>query len=192
MLQLISLWTLNKIFERSKISLGASSKMIYINCLMYHFEKLEATKQNAIAFEIFDTELDYEKFEKHFVELHKAGLVIIKEKSIFFENHWGQFIDRAKLTENTDGYVGTVLQNSIKNYLEQLKNSTELESHIRKNHQLSVEKYEEFLSIFVEEQTAIGKTYNDYKDVASHFFYWVGKRKTNAPEKSKSKQILGM
>lgn len=192
MLQLISLWTLNKIFERAKTPIGASCKMIYINCLMYHFEKLEATKSNAVAFEIFDTELDYEKFEKHFVELHKAGLVIIKEKSIFFENHWGQFIDRAKLTENPDGYVGTVLQNSIKNYSEQLKNSTELESHIRRNHKLSLEKYEEFLLVFIDEQTAIGKTYNDYKDVASHFFYWIGKKKTNSPEKSKSKQILGM
>ena len=192
MLQLISLWTLNKIFERAKTPLGANCKMIYINCLMYHFEKLEATKQNAIAFEIFDTELDYEKFEKHFVELHKAGLVIIKQKSIFFENHWGQFIDRAKLTENPDGYVGSVIQNSIKSYSEQLKNSNQLQSHIIKNYKLTVEKYEEFLLIFLDEQLAIGKTYNDYKDVASHFFYWIGKKKTNSPEKSKSKQILGM
>ena len=44
-------------------------KMVYINCLMYHFEKLEATTENSVSFDIFDTELDYEKFEKHFVFL---------------------------------------------------------------------------------------------------------------------------
>jgi hypothetical protein len=192
MLQLISLWTLNKIFERAKTPLGANCKMIYINCLMYHFEKLDAIKENSVAFEIFDTELDYEKFEKHFVELHKAGLVIIKEKSIFFENHWGQFIDRTKLISNPDGYVNTMSQISMITYSEQLKNSIELQAHIRKNHKLTVEKYEELLLLFIDEQTAIGKTYNDYKDVASHFFYWVGKKRTNNPEKSKSKSILGM
>lgn len=191
MLKLISLWTLNKIFERAKTPLSGMCKMIYINCLMYHFEKLEATSQNSMAFEIFDTELDYEKFERYFVELHKAGLVIIKEKSIYFENHWGQFIDRSCLDMPESGYVNEII-NSIKYFQEQLINSTELKNHIRKHHKLTEAEYNSNLVWFIEEQTAIGKTYVDYKDVSSHFYYWIGKRKTNEPVKAKSTQILGL
>lgn len=191
MLKLISLWTLNKIFERAKTPVGGMAKMIYINCLMYHFDKLEATTQNAMAFEIFDTELDYEKFEKHFVELHKAGLVIIKEKSIYFENHWGQFIDRSLLDTPENGYVNDVI-NGIKSFQEQLINSVDLRNHVMKHHKLSESQYKENLVWFIEEQTAIGKTYVDYKDISQHFFYWVGKKKTNQPTKPKSTQILGL
>ena len=191
MLKLISLWTLTKIFERSKIPLSGMCKMVYINCLMYHFEKLEATTENSVAFDIFDTELDYEKFEKHFVELHKAGLVIIKEKSIYFENHWGQFIDRTQLEQPSGQYVNAMF-NTIKYYEQQLKTSTELRAHIQKHHKLTEVQYEENLEAFIEEQSAIGKTYNDYKDVSSHLFYWTAKRKTNQPAKAKSNKILGL
>jgi hypothetical protein len=191
MLKLISLWTLTKIFERSKIPLSGMCKMVYINCLMYHFEKLEATTENSVSFDIFDTELDYEKFEKYFVELHKAGLVIIKEKSIYFENHWGQFIDRTQLEKPNGQYVNAMF-NTVQYYQEQLKNSNELQSHIRKHHKLTDAQYQENLSAFIEEQGAIGKTYNDYKDVSSHFYYWVGKKKSNQPAKAKSTQILGL
>lgn len=166
-------------------------KMVYINCLMYHFEKLEATTENSVAFDIFDTELDYERFEKHFVELHKAGLVIIKEKSIYFENHWGQFIDRTLLQQPSGQYVNAMF-NTIKHYEKQLKSSVELRAHIQKNHKLTETQYEENLEVFIEEQNAIGKTYNDYKDVSSHLFYWTAKKKTNQPTKAKSNTILGL
>lgn len=192
MLKLINLWTLNKIFERAKSPLSGMCKMIYINCLMHHFQELEATTEKAVSFEIFDSELDYEKFEKYFVELHKAGLLIIKEKSIYFENHWGQFIDRSQLSKPADGYVNASWQNNIQCFAESLKSSNELEAHIRKNHRLTPEKYAEHLESFIEEQIAIGKTYNDYKDVSSHFYYWVGKKKPTTPEKGKSSQILGL
>jgi hypothetical protein len=193
MLKLISLWTLNRIFERAKAPLSGMCKMVYINCLMYHFEKLEATTENSIAFEIFDTELDYEKFEKYFVELHKAGLVIIKEKSIYFENHWGQFIDRSQLSKSDTGeYVNATWQNRIDCYEEELRKSTTLKEHVIKNQKLSEKQYQEHINSFIEEQKAIGKTYNDYKDVSSHLFYWIGKRQTNPQQKAKSNKILGL
>lgn len=191
MLKLISLWTLHQIFERAKIPVKGMCQMIYINCLMHHFEKLEATEENSVAFEIFDTELDYEKFEKYFVELHKAGLVIIKEKSIYFENHWGQFIERSLLSRNVSGYATDIQQNSIVGYSEQLKTSKELEAHICKIYKLNNAQYVASLQDFIEEQIATGKTYNNYRDVSSHFFYWLGKRKNNSPEKGKSNKILG-
>jgi hypothetical protein len=158
---------------------------------MYHFEKLEATTENSVAFDIFDSELDYEKFEKHFVEMHKAGLIIIKEKSIYFENHWGQFIDRTQL-ENPSGQYVNAMFNTIKHFEKQLKTSTELRAHIQKNHKLTEAQYEENLEVFIEEQNAIGKTYNDYKDVSSHLFYWIAKKKTNQPVIAKSNKILGL
>ena len=191
MLKLISLWTLTKIFETSKIPLSGMCKMVYINCLMYHFEKLEATTENAVAFDIFDVELDYEKFEKHFVELHKAGLVIIKEKSIYFENHWGQHIDRAQLESPIGKYVNAVF-NTIKHYENQLNSSTELRAHICKHHKLTDAQYDQNLQVFIEEQNAIGKTYNDYKEVSSHLFYWTAKRKTTKVSSAKSNTILGL
>jgi hypothetical protein len=55
-----------------------------------------------------------------------------------------------------------------------------------------VPNFELLLESFIEEQVAIGKTYNDYKDVSSHFYYWIAKKKTNTPEKGKSSQILGL
>lgn len=191
MLKLISLWTLNKIFERSKIPLSSMCKMVYINCLMYYFEKLEATKENAVAFDIFDSELDYEKFEKHFVELHKAGLVIIKEKSIYFENHWGQFIDRTQLEKHNSQYINAML-NTINYYEKQLKSSSELRVHIQKNHKLTEAQYEQNLSLFINEQSAIGRTYNDYKDVSAHLFYWTAKKKIHKSSLAKSDKILGI
>ena len=192
MLKLISLWTLDRIFDRAKTPLSARAKMIYINCLMFHFDKLEPTTENSVGFEIFDTELDYEKFEKLFVELHKAGFVIIKEKSIYFENHWGQFIDRSQLSKTSDSYVNASLQNDIDCYKDSLGASKELEAHIRKNHSVSEPKYRSLLTEFIEEQKATGHTYNSYKDASSHFYYWIAKKKTNTPEKGKSSQILGM
>jgi len=193
MLKLISLWTLNKIFDRAKTPIGAMSKMIYINCLMHHFDDLAPTTENAVAFEIFDGDLDYEKFEKYFVELHKAGLVIIKEHSIYFENHWGQFIDRSQLSiKSTGGYVSDIRLNSVQSFEADLKNSTDLKNHIKKNYKLTDSQFEEYLTLFIEEQKAIGKTYNDYKDVSSHLFYWIAKKKTNPTQKAKSNTILGL
>lgn len=192
MLKLINLWTLNQIFERAKTPLSGTCKMIYINCLMHYFDKLEASFENSVAFEIFDSELDYEKFEKHFVELHKAGFVIIKEKSIFFENHWGQFIDRSKLTLTGTEQKAHFHQNTIFSYEENLCNSEELRVHISRKYKLKEPQYKVLLNDFLEEQKGISRNYNDYKDVSSHFFYWCGKRTHNLPEKGKSSQILGM
>ena len=192
MLKLISLWTLDRIFDRAKTPLSGMAKMIYINCLMYHFDKLEPTTENAVAFEIFDTELDYGKFETLFVELHKAGFVIIKEKSIYFENHWGQFIDRSQLSRTAEGYVNSSFQNGIDCYADNLRASISLQAHIIKNHSISEIRYGLLLNEFIEEQKATGHTYNSYKDVSSHFYFWIAKKKTNMPEKGKSSQILGM
>jgi hypothetical protein len=181
MLKLISLWTLNKIFDRAKIQIGGMAKMLYINCLMHHFQKLEGTLENSVAFEIFDSELDYDKYEKYFVELHKAGLVDIRQHSIYFENHWVNFIDISQLS------------NSIHSFKDRLINSIDLRNHILKNHKLEESQFQYFLKNFIDEQIAIGKTYNDYKDVSSHLFYWIGKRKKSPNnQKPKSNSILGM
>jgi hypothetical protein len=82
--------------------------------------------------------------------------------------------------------------NSIQSYEADLKNSTDLKNHIKKNHKLTDSQFEEHLTLFIEEQKAIGKTYNDYKDVSSHLFYWIGKKKTNLTQKAKSNTILGL
>lgn len=195
MLKLISLWSLSQIFETSKIKLGGMSQMVYINCLMFHFEKLPATQENAQAFDIFDVELDYTKYERYFVELHKAGLIQIREKSIHFINTWGQFINRAELeSPNLDNYVGNLPYHGIKQYSDTLKSSQALIEHCQRQHKLSKLQVESALDDFISEQIAVSKTYIDYKSCSQHFYFWVAKKapSLSAKKPASSSTILGM
>jgi hypothetical protein len=195
MFKLLNLCNLSQIFENAKTKIGGMAQMVYINCLMHHFQALEATHDNATSFDIFDVELDYEKFEKHFVELHKAGLVEIREKSIHFINTWGQFINRADLVvPNPDNYVGDLAYNGIKQYEDRLKSSTELSEHCQRAHKMTKEQVSVALDDFISEQFAVVKTYNDYQSCSKHFFYWLAKKATNFTQKrtASSNNILGM
>jgi hypothetical protein len=186
---------LNQIFEQSKTKIGGMAKMVYINCLMYHFESLDASQENAQSFDIYDVELDYAKYERHFVELHKAGLIQIREKSIHFINHWGQLINRTELdAPNPDRYVGDLPYHGINQYEERMKTSAILIEQCQRQHKLSKQQVENALNDFIQEQIAITKTYIDYQACSQHFYFWLGKKaqiiKSSKP--ASSNNILGL
>ena len=171
------------------------AQMVYINCLMYHFETLPATQENAQAFDIHDVELDYVKYERYFVELHKAGLVQIREKSIHFINTWGQFINRAELeVPNPDNYVGSLPYHGIKQYEDRLRSSRVLIEQCQRQCKLTSQQVEGALNDFIDEQRAVSKTYIDYQSCSQHFYFWLAKKAPNlvAKKTASSNTILGM
>lgn len=194
MLQLISLWTLTKIFESAEFNVTGKSQMVYLNCFMHHFKDLKPTHKNAEAFSIFKSEIEYPSFEKNFIELHKAGLVQVETETILFLNHWGQHIDRSKLVEQDDDYAGEVPYYSIENYEPRLKESQQFIEMCQRKTKLSREAVLTFLETFLEEQKALSKTYIDYRSCSSHFYYWLVKNKNNTTPQTKagSNKILGM
>lgn len=194
MLQLISLWTLTKIFESAEFDVSGKSQMVYLNCFMHHFKDLKPTHKNAQAFSIFKSEIDYHSFEKNFLELHKAGLIQIESETIVFLNHWGQHIDRSKLVEKDDDYAGEVPYYSIENYESRLKESQQFIEMCQRKTKLSREIVLNYLASFVEEQKALSKTYIDFRSCSSHFYYWLVKKlnNTNPQSKTGSTKILGM
>lgn len=194
MLQLISLWTLAKIFESVDMELSAKSELVYLNCLRHHFKDLKPTWKNAEAFTIFKSEIEFGSFEKNFIELHKAGLVYIESDTILFLNHWGQYIDRSKLVENENDYAGEMPYYSVQSYEPRLKESTEFLEMCQRKTNLSKEAVLKFLESFIEEQKALSKTYIDFRSCSSHFFYWLVKTKNTASSQPKtgSNKILGL
>jgi hypothetical protein len=188
MLKLLTLDTINKIFKNQEKPISALSKMIYINCLTFHFENLSATFNNACSFELFNSDIDIKKFQKNFVELHKAGYVIMKDNSVYFENLWGQLIDRSKLKKDA---VFQTNFNTIDWWWTDLFHSKTTEENIMKNCKITQKQYQDNLALFINEQQATEKTYNNLNEVTRHFFYWTQKKfpSINQP---KSHKILGM
>ena len=87
---LITLTTINRIFtEKATTDLKPMTKMVYINILTHHFQVLDATEQNMVAFEMFKEDLQYEKFQSFYRELHYSNLVTILQTSVLFNNVWG-------------------------------------------------------------------------------------------------------
>ena len=188
MLKLISLWTFKKIFERSKIELSSTAKMLYINCMVHHFEELDEQETNSHAFKIYDGEMDFKKYIKTFAELEKAGLVKIESNGVIFENHWGQFIDRSALTK-----INAPI-NTISHFETELYNNNRLFEHCSKTFILNREKLDGYIVKFIDEQQALNKIYHDFNDVSRHFYFWLQKQLPTNPQPSKgsSSTILGM
>jgi hypothetical protein len=151
MLKLISLWTFKKIFERSKIELSSTAKMLYINCMVHHFDELDEQESNSHAFKIYDGEMDLKKYMKTFAELEKAGLVKIENNGVIFENHWGQFIDRSALKKPL-APVNTIAYFEV----ELFQNNTLFEYCARTN-KVTREVLDGYITKFIQEQKALNK-----------------------------------
>ena len=173
MLQMLDLITLNvveKIFDFEK-DLSSMSKSLYTNCLIKHFKGKAATIENAISFDIKINDIpQYNKWQKHFLELSGVGVVNITESSIFFENKWGQLIDRSKLGGI---HVGISSMNSAINFEEDLKNNTSMIEVICMKNKLSRQQVISLIRIFVLEQDATQTLHRDFGECSKHFIYWV-------------------
>lgn len=185
MLKVITLFTFKKIFERSKIELSSTAKMLYINCMIHHFDELDEQESNSHAFVIYEGEVDVKRYMKTFAELQKAGLVRIENNGILFENHWGQYIDRSALKKSA------IHVNTIAFFEEELFQNNTLFEYCVRNSKITREALDGYITKFVQEQQALNKVYSDFNDVSRHFYFWFQKQKPTASTGSSSK-ILGM
>lgn len=191
MLNLFTLQVFETIFEtRSENKLSSMAKSLYINCLYGYFKSKEATDKNSMAFDIFLSDLkNYSKWQKYFQELHKAKLIKIESDRINFINHWGQFIEREKFIQpNT-------LRKNAKSFREALKKNQSLIDLIAMKQSLNEEQINKYIELFVKEQEAVLKKYDNETEISKHFMNWVNtqvKKSKPVSEKVKSKaKILG-
>jgi hypothetical protein len=196
MLNVITLSTIDNIFTLVATNkLTTNAKMLYINCLTYHFKNKKPTIINAVAFDIFKTDIpNYDRYQKSFEELHKAELVIIRENAISFTNSWGKFIDRSQLEKvMADTYVAGFQFQGVNAFIEEMRKSASLYELCQMKHKISLRQVELLLELFYKEQLSISKTYNGYSDCAKHFINWIPNNVSKVPQenvKSKSK-LLG-
>lgn len=190
MLKLISLHTIDMIFEGAEYSLSPKAKILYINCLMHHFRAKEATEVNSIAFEMFEEDFkDFYKYKANFQELHKAGIIEMTYGKLIFHNKWGQHIDRTKLSapigeQKVNGYSF----NEVEVYESELKSSDSLIELAMMRNKIAKPDVMNLMDLFIKEQKAFGKKYNSFSDCAKHFTYWA-QPKSNQMPKETSKQV---
>jgi hypothetical protein len=193
MLSAITLEVIDKIFSKHTMTkLGASTQMLYINCLMKHFRKLECKEENAKQFPLFTTEFpNYEVWKAKLVDLHHAGLVSIMGDTIFFINHWGQYIDRT-VYEKSETLIGFDLK-TAESFEQELKNSQSLLNLCAMRHQATPSQVQQLLDLFIYEQNALGTKYLDEGAIKKHFLNWFPKNLEEIKKKRVNSQtkLLG-
>jgi hypothetical protein len=185
MLKVINLYVIDRILKQvAHKKIPALSQMFYINCLMHHFRDLEATPENASAFQMFESDfVPYVKFVGNLQDLHKAGLIDLGARSINFHNYWGQFIDKSLLTQKTKEakqIPSGVQPASV--YAPLLKESEALVEHVMMRHKLTKKRVFDLLDLFSKEQAAFDKKYNNEAECKKHFSSWVEYNKDKAPK----------
>jgi hypothetical protein len=168
MLKVVTLYTINEIFKEYAPK-GANARMIYISCLIQHFESLEPSEKNAMQFEMKMTDCKYKKFAASYFALAEVGLITLLDDHILFNNAWGQHIDRLALTKSSDP-EDTL--NGVLNWEDELKRGSRMKDHIRRTFKLSEIQYDKLLEQFISEQAASKRVYTSESDVLSHFQNW--------------------
>ena len=194
MLKILNLYVIDQIFSEAT-GLSATSKMIYINCLMHHFRNKPANATSAIAFDFFKEDFgDFEKYKKNFQELHKAGLVELGYDKISFNNTWGKHMDWSQLKKvSPNSYVGGLQFKSIKEFSKDLKTNQKMVELAQMKFHISAHQVEKLVALFIAEQDTYGKTYPNLSDAIRHCTSWIGINAAKVPNetiKSKGK-ILG-
>lgn len=190
MLELISLRTLQEIFDSTGIDISSASKTFYINCLMHHFKDKKATVVNVMAFDFTNEDIDFIKFKKQISELHKAHLVVLNESKLSFNNNWGKYIDKSKLDKDEkESYTGTSYSFiPMKELLDVLlKNESLIELCQMRN---KIEKNQVILLIkdFAKEQISVKKTYVSEQECSKHCINWIGRANKSNPGISNKKR----
>ncbi len=199
MLKLITLEIIDKIFQtQAVVHLPAQTKMLYINCLMHYFRDLKPSPDNAMAFDLFQSDFKpYEKFEESLQQLHKAKLIQINNKTIQFLNYWGPYIDRAQLisepiTQDPDNKNVIEKSGLIEDFKNELLESQSLIELICMRHKVKVERATALVKLFVKEQETFKKVYAGYSDCLRHCNNWIDHNFNKTPrdtKKSKPKLI---
>ena len=196
MLKILNLYVIEQIFEGAETKLGATSRMLYINCLIHHFKDKTATVSNAVAFELFQEDFkDYSKYKRQMQELHKAGLVHIGINSISFPNLWGKHIDRSQLEKvSPTEYVAGFKFEGADAFVDDMIKSQNLKELVKMKHGINEKELANLVSLFVKTQNTCEKKYSSYSDCIRHFTSWLPKNLIGVSKtvvKSNSK-ILGL
>ena len=170
MYQLLTFEVIYRIFtEYATINVSSMSRLLYLNCLMHHFNGKDATDENSMAFEMFEEDIkNYAKWKKNFQELHKAKVITITDKMIHFNNTWGQFIDRTQLVKKSS-LLPLKTAEELREDLFQNKSAIDV---LGMKHNVTPNKISSMMDIFIKEQQAVGTRYNDSGEVSKHFIYW--------------------
>lgn len=177
MLKVINLYVIKKIFEEPQVKLSPITQMIYINCLMNHFDDKKATIANAVAFDLLDTDFDFAKFKDNFHQLHKAGLVSIHGSKITFNNCWGQHIDRSLLSDKEPSdYTGSINMFPAKHFEQDLLEDRYTWETIQTKHKIPAQRIPNLVALFIKEQTACEERYFNRGKCIRHFISWCGKQ----------------
>lgn len=171
MLTLINLEVIQQILKSSKTKISASAQMLYINCLMHHFKDKKPTAINNLPFEILHSSFNYQKYYPLICQLHYGGLVILREKSIYFHDLWNQYID-FDFEQKSSGVTFT----PVEKYKDELLNSNKLKMFAQKTYRFSEDAFIKSVEQFVLETSATEQTYQMYRQCATHFVNWLGKR----------------
>lgn len=177
MLEVITLFTIHKIFDNAACKLSAYSQMLYINCLIHHFKDKTAKVSAAAAFEINKADFkDFEKYRKNMAQLNEAGLITIGENSIVFNNVWYEYIDKTKLEKVSPyEYVANFNYKPVKEFESELRSSVKIRELAKMRYKLNDNQIERLIDIFIKEQDAFEKTYPNFSECIKHCTYYIGK-----------------
>lgn len=196
MLTVINLYTIDKIFnEDAEIKLSTMAKMLYLNCITYHFKNKKATVSNAVAFDMFKNDIpNYMKYERVFEELHKSGLVVVGINAVSFINCWGKHIDRSLLDKvSPQEYVAGFQFQTPEQFKDELLKNQTLYELVSMKYKVSSRQLESLIGLFVTEQTTFDKKYHNFADCIKHFTYWIPHNldKTTKENIKSSGKLLG-
>jgi hypothetical protein len=186
----ITLTIIDKIFtEKAETELKPLDKMIYINVLTHHFKNLEANEKNFHAFDMFPSDLQFDRFEKNYKQLQKAGLITIGNTVITFNNVWGTY-----LNHTVRNIVPIQDSKEAAEYKMDLMNNPSLFETLAMKHRLNNTSVMKYLELFFSEQKTIGKKYENIQDCTRHFIHWVSvnSKKINQNPSSSNSKILGI
>lgn len=170
MLQVITLYTIEKIFEHIKVS--TRGRLVYLSCLIDHFRELESTQENAGAFEKSKTELKYDTFKNSFNELNNMQIIEVLEDTVKFNNMWGKHInwDGLKMGDNKLEKK-SISTTDAKNIIMESERTREL---LGMKYRVKAVQYQEMVMLFL--ATTEFEKYKHEGALLSHFIHWSEKK----------------
>jgi hypothetical protein len=175
MLSAITLLVLERIFaQESQAKLGASTQMLYINCLTNRFKNLECLEVNGQQFEMLESDFpNYNFWYPKLVELHQAGLINIAGKTIVFKNVWGKYIDKSVYDKNDQPFGFDI--KTAKDFEQTLINNQAIIDLCILKHNSTQKQTNQLIEVFLFEQNALETKYLNEGALKKHFLNWFPK-----------------
>ena len=186
----IDLYVIQRIFDERGSILSSQAKALYINCLMHHFGKLEASENNSIHFSIGYEIAKHNKLKRRYDELQASGLIDYSEYQITFLPHWNRFIDTSRYNKEL-----VLSKWGAEHFIQDLKKNSIIQLVAMR---LRIEESNVLAMVddFILEKKATETKYEDLSGIVQHFMYWSSKpinheshKKEKTSVKSQSKEL---